>query len=136
MEVDNRGGAMAVVHKLFPDMRITDNVNDVAYVFVSKGESYLAMFKREYYKNFKYHFPHCKKPTGTDYGWAQIMSLSLLKLALMRNVKEIVFITPDAKAYACTPADFMSFYKQHTTNVPHLAGEVAMPLDNFRRVQP
>ena len=100
----------------------------------TKEEMFLVMFKREYYKSFQYHFPHIQKVGGGRYGYAQIMSESLLNKAFHYRVNWIVFIMPDKKAYRCHPKLFKKFFDEHQTRVPYLPGEIAMPLDYFERL--
>lgn len=104
-----------------------------AYVHAN-GKKYFVMFKREYYRNFSAHFPHVVKEDGSAHGWGQVMNESLLKIAAHNKTDYLVFITPDAVAYRCEPSRFYSFAVEFQTHVPHLYGEVAMPLQFFERM--
>ena len=131
--IDGIGSALAHCQSIMPGSKLGLRLNEVAYEMIYNDEKYLVMFKREYYKNFKYHFQHIKKSNGKSYGWAQIMSRSLLDYACKQSsdVDWILFITPDGKAYKCPPLLFKKFSEKYDTEVPHLQGEVALPLDMF-----
>lgn len=129
------GGAIALCQGNLPDMVVETRVNEVSYILRSREERFLMMFKREYYKSFKFHFPWIMKPNGRSYGYAQIMSKSLIDFAVNSNVDWILFVTPDERMYKCPPALFKKFCENHKTEVPHLKGEVAMPLDYFDSVR-
>jgi hypothetical protein len=108
---------------------------DTSIIIFYKGESYLVQFKREYYRSFSHHFPNIKKVDGTAFGWATIMSLTTLNMALTKEISRVMFITPDRKIYSCYANLFKRFYEKYKTNVPHLPGEVAMPLEYFERLK-
>lgn len=108
-------------------------INDVGYVFRVGGEKALVMFKRELYHNFRYHFPDILKPSGTHYGYGQIMSRKMLEYACS-CLDWVYFITEDGKVYRCRPMLFYKFYLKYHTDVPHLPGEVALPIELFERV--
>lgn len=133
MKIDSMGDALAYCQEIMPGMKLGLRLNEVAQEITYNDEKYLMMFKREYYQNFKYHFPNIKKDNGKNYGWAQIMSKSLLDYACKEttNIDWILCVTPDGKAYKCPPMLFKRFSTKHGTDVPHLQGEVAMPLDMF-----
>jgi|TARA_Y100000310_G_scaffold344207_1_gene455726 hypothetical protein len=97
---------------------------------------HLFQFKRELYHNFKYHFPEVKKDDGKHYGYAQIMSLEILKRAINDwKVDKLIFALPDGKFYTCFAMLFLNFYKKNNTEVPHIPGEIAMPLDFFEALK-
>ena len=134
MTILNMREALALFVKTMecPDTLVKRNIGPARIVF-SDGEDHLVMFKRDYYKNFGKHFQGVKKENGKTYGWGQIMSASLLDTAC-NNCGWVVFITPDGKIYRCRPLLFKKFVQKYGTEVPHLKGEVAMPLDYFERV--
>jgi hypothetical protein len=98
-------------------------------------ELYLVMFKREFYGAFGSHFPNLKNHKGNTYGFAQVMSKSMLDEVCSMNVDFLVFIIPNGHAYKCPPNLFKRYSEKYETSVPHLKGEVAMPLDYFERVE-
>jgi len=57
-----------------------------------------------------------------------------LNRALIEGITKLIFITPDKKIYTCYSNLFKKFYLKNKTDVPHLEGEIAMPLDFFERV--
>ena len=134
MEISSSGEAIARLQQILPGMIIKDKI-DVGTVIEHNTGRYFVMFKREYYRNFKYHFPELKKDNDKSFGWAQIMSMSLLNWACSNNIAWIVFITPDGKAYRCSAQKFKDYVELYGTEVPHLKGEVAMPLDYFDNLE-
>jgi len=133
-EIQSFGEAIIFLRKSLNGIDFIGRFDDNSIVAKMKGIRSLIQFKREYYRNFVYHFPDVKKEDGKSYGWAQIMSLSSLNRALIEDIEKLVFITPDGKMYSCYTRLFKNFYLKNKTDVPHLKGEIAMPLDFFERV--
>ena len=135
-ELSNFAEAIVFLRKSLNGIDFIGRFDDNSIVAKIKGTRSLIQFKREYYRNFAYHFPDVKKEDGKSYGWAQIMSLSSLNRAIIEDIEKIIFITPDGKMYSCYTNLFKKFYLKNKTDVPHLVGEIAMPLDFFERVKP
>ena len=135
-ELQNFAEAIVFLRKSINGIDFIGRFDDTSIVAKVKGTKSLIQFKREYYRNFAYHFPEVKKEDGSSYGWAQIMSLSSLNRAIIEGIDKIVFITPDGKMYSCYSQLFKKFYLKNKTDVPHLEGEIAMPLDFFERFNP
>jgi hypothetical protein len=127
--IDSLGAALASLRTKDAGLIIGEKI-EAGQVVKMQDKSYLVMFKREYYQNFKYHFPNVKKENGNSYGYAQIMGKDMLSWAC-KNVDFVLFVTPDNKMYKCPPKIFQTFVDIHQTIVPHLTSEVAMPLDFF-----
>lgn len=102
------------------------------YFVESKSETYFVMFKRDFYKRFRQHF---SGPEFEHFGYAQIMNLELLNEIVERDIDWIVFVMPDGKAYRANPRLFKKFHEKYKTDVPHLVGEVALPLNFFERIE-
>jgi hypothetical protein len=134
-KIKSFGEAIAHLREEIKRIEFTGRFDDTAVVAKIKGDKCLIQFKREYYRNFSNHFPKVKKPNGNSYGWAQIMSLDSLNRAIIEGIDRLIFITPDGKIYSCYSKLFKKFYEKHKTDVPHLEGEVAMPLDFFERLE-
>lgn len=100
-------------------------------IVVTAEESFFVLFKRDFYHNFKNHFPHITKSGGVHFGFAQIMNKALLNKAISEGVDWIVFVMPDKHCYKCSAKFFKNFYDLYHTDVPYLEGEIAMPLDFF-----
>lgn len=132
-EIKSVGEALGLMRKLFPKMEVIKQAGPGIEVRVGE-DRYLIMHKREYYKSFKLHFPNVLKDNESSYGYAQIMTKELLEQAISSGVHWVVFVTPDARAYRCAAMLFKKFYDKYHTDVPHLPGEIAMPLDYFERV--
>jgi len=132
--INNFGEAVAYIRDNVAEVDFKGRFDDTSMVARIKGELTLIQFKRDFYHNFPYHFPNVVKADGTKYGWAQIMSLSSLNRALIEGITKLIFITPDKKIYTCYSNLFKKFYLKNKTDVPHLEGEIAMPLDFFERV--
>ena len=135
-ELQNFGDAIIFLRRSIKTIDFIGRFDDISIVARIRGERSLVQFKREYYRNFAYHFPDVKKTDGKPYGWAQIMSLSSLNRAIVEDIEKVIFITPDGKMYSCYSNLFKKFYLKNKTDVPHLEGEIAMPLDFFERVRP
>lgn len=99
-----------------------------------KSEDYYFMFKREYYRNFNKHFPEVKKDDGKSYGWAQIMSKRLLNEVIALDIPWILFMDTEGKVYRIASKLWRNFVQMYDTEVPHIEGEVAIPLDFFERM--
>jgi hypothetical protein len=134
--INSIGEAVALLQINMPNVKIESKL-EFGYFMLNDYERYFLMYKREYYKNFKYHFPDVKKPDGKSYGWAQVMNKQVLDYILKKkqNVTWLLFATTDAKIYKCTPQNFYNFVTKYNTEVPHLKGEVAVPLDLFERLE-
>lgn len=105
---------------------------DFGYLISYQNKRYLLMFKRDFYKSFKHHFKHI--PEMRNYGYAQIMNLSMLKMAIEDGIEYVAFAMPTGNIYQCNPRLFLKFYEKYHTEVPHLKGEVALPLNFFERL--
>ena len=132
-EIDKQGAALIEFRK-YVKFQYLKRVRQ-AVVVKSEDATYMVMFKREYYQAFQNHFPNIIKDDGKPYGYAQIMSIELLYWALRNKITYLVFVTPDRKIYKCRPIIFKKFVEKHHTEVPHLLGELALPLDYFERVK-
>ena len=135
-ELENFGDAINFLRRSIKGIDFIGRFDDNSIVARIRGKRSLVQFKREYYHNFAHHFPDVKKPDGKPYGWAQIMSLKSLNRAIVEDIEKVIFITPDGKMYSCYTNQFKKFYLKNETDVPHLEGEIAMPLDFFERLNP
>jgi hypothetical protein len=135
-KVNSIGEALALVTGILPGLAIEKSLGP-GVVFSHSTGKYFVMYKREYYKNFKHHFPEVLKSDGKSYGWAQIMTRELLNYSAHDDsgIDWILFVTPDGKAYRAASRLFKRFVDKHNTEVPHLKGEVAMPLDYFNNLE-
>ena len=144
-KIDSIGSALALVTSILKGSRILERWDGVSILIehehgaegnkdIKSKETYLVMFKRQYYRAFKSHFPNCTKADGKPYGWAQIMNKELLERACRRNINWVAFVTPDGAVYKTLPMQFKRFSEAYKTETPHLKGEVAMPLPFFRRL--
>lgn len=133
-EIDSIGQALAHVKGILGDIQIGGS-HGPAMIFTYNDTRYLLMHKRDYYKNFKHHFPEVLKEDGNAYGWAQIMSMELLDYCIDHNIAWVAFVTPDGKSYCASAKLFKKFVERHGTYVPHLKGEVAMPLEMFENIE-
>lgn len=131
--IENIEGALARAIHLLGGARIGQRMGP-AQLLEGKDGSFLVMFKREFYRAFQDHFPGLLNRNDNPFGFAQVMSKSLLFAAESRMVDWLVFVMPDGKAYKCATGQFIIFYRKNRTDVPHLPGEVAMPLEYFERV--
>jgi hypothetical protein len=136
IEIESLGAALALVQGILPELIIEKNYGPGIIFNHAKGRFFM-MYKREYYKNFKYHFPEVLKEDGKPYGWAQIMSLELLNYCAhdSNSIDWVLFVTPDGRAYKSAARLFKKFVDRYNTEVPHLKGEVAMPLDYFQNLE-
>ena len=134
--MDSLTEAMTAMLIYFPQSQKVEAWDPATVVIQHQGKTYLLQFKREYYRSFSFHFPAIKKKDGRNYGYAQIMSLETLNRAVSANINKLVFATPDGKMYCCEPMVFKNFVDANKTEVPHLKGEVAMPLELFHRLNP
>ena len=132
-EINSLGEAVAFVMSKLHCASIKETWSGIAVVITFQGENYLVTYKRDYYRNFKYHFPNCKQPDGTDYGWAQVMNKILIDRACEDYISFMVFVMPNKKAYKIKPTVFKEFIMKHNTEVPHLKGEMSIPLQYFER---
>ena len=108
-----------------------------AAIIKTNQHKILVIFKRQYYHNFKHHFPHIKKDNGKPYGYAQIISLELLNYAIIKNIDRIVFVMPDRKIYETMPGLIHKYHKKYKTEVPYLKEDktAAIPLEYFLRTK-
>lgn len=109
--------------------RVLNIIHGPSAIIQANGKTYMVQFKRNYYKSFSVHFPQFR-----EYGYGQVMSIGLLERAIISGIDQIVFITPDRNIYSCYPMQFKRFYEKYHTDVPHLDGEIAMPLKFFKRL--
>ena len=133
-------------------MALFQNLNDVAMAFfdrvdavnirvmppgiayLEKEDKKLLVFKRQYYRSFSRHFREIVKDTGRGNGYAQTMNLKLLKMAERLGIESLVIVMEDGAAYETYIKTFINYYEKYKTDVPHLDGEVAMPLDYFMNI--
>ena len=130
VSLDDLQGAWEYLKPFMPGVVRVDDMRPGKLV-IKRDESFLIMFKRDFYHSFKNHFPYVKKESGVPYGYGQIMSKILLNKALDAGVNWLVFVMPDRKVYKCHVKLFKKFYDKNQTDVPYLPGEIAMPLDFF-----
>jgi hypothetical protein len=105
----------------------TERRSYAVFIETESGKKYCVCYKRDYYKNFQYHFPNLGKV-----GWGQIANKDLLLGCLGEGAKYIS-VMPDGKIYAIEPSFWLSYYERFHTDVPHLKGEIAIPLKFFTR---
>jgi len=135
MELKTLTDAFIYFRKNHPEARIFGKMKAGLLIDFDK-EFHLFQFKREMYHNFGFHFPHIKKPDGKHYGWAQIMSLEMLKQAIDKwKVDKLIFALPNGKFYTCYAQQFLQFYRKNDTDVPHIEGEIALPLEFFESLK-
>lgn len=103
----------------------------IVYKHPERDERYCVTFKRGWYQNFGFHFPKCP-----DRGYGQIASLNLLRFCRKEGIAWIVAVMPEGVAYKIDVADFLGYYEEHRTDVPHLPGEVAAPIRMWQRMFP
>ena len=94
-------------------------------------EKYAVTFKRDWYKDFGFHFPKCP-----DRGRGQITSLNLLLYCEKEHIAYVVAVMPNGVAYKIVALEFLNYYRQHHTSVLHLPGEVASPIKMWIRLYP
>lgn len=87
--------------------------------------------KRDWYKNFSFHFPQCPEK-----GWGQITSLKLLRCCEQQGISWLVAVMPNGVGYKIEVSEFLRYYEQYKTEVPHLPGEVAAPIKMWKRMFP
>lgn len=97
------------------------------FIETFEGKKYCLCFKKEYYKNFQYHFPSLGKV-----GWGQIANKELLERCKKENYIYIA-VMPDGKIYEIKPSLWLEYYRRFQTEIPHIKGEIAIPLKLFRR---
>ena len=127
--IDNLGQAESWFKRSLPphtQIMSEDRERDYATLITTPVEKFCVTFKREYYKAFGDHF-------GTQEGYGQIANKRLL--VFCANYGYIfVMVMPDSKIYAIDAKEFIKYYLQHKTDVPHLDGEIACRLKMFRRL--
>jgi hypothetical protein len=108
---------------------IKDSMPDGYAMFLTThdGERYCICFKREYYQNFQFHFPSLGKV-----GWGQIANKELIERCAKGNFTYVA-IMPDGKMYQIDPTFWLNYYTRFKTDVPHLEGEIAVPMKLFKR---
>jgi hypothetical protein len=110
--------------------KVIENRNDRYCNFIKdeNGVKLCVCFKRDYYKNFQFHFP---KVGYVGYG--QVANKHLLEYC-DENGYEYIMVMPDGKVYRISPRSWLDYYKVYKTDVPHLDGEIAIPLKMLRRM--
>jgi len=91
--------------------------------------NYCVCFKREYYKNFQYHFPALGKV-----GWGQIANKDLLKECEESDYAYVI-VMPDEKIYVIKAGFWLDYYDKFKTDVPHLKGEIAIPMKFLKKFE-
>jgi len=133
--IDNLGEALDQFQLKTSMQRLDDLHKEgamLARVFRDQnGAKYAVTFKRDWYKNFGFHF----KQQGAK-GWGQITSLVLLNYCQENNIKYLVAVMPQGIAYFIEAAAFLKYYKDYATDVTHLKGEVACPIAMWKRLYP
>lgn len=94
-------------------------------VITDRGK-YFITFKRSYYKLFSEHF---KLPYRVE---GQIANKELM-IELARGDFTYIVVMPDTKVYEVKAKDWMDYYNRRQTDVPHLRGEIAYPMNKFIR---
>lgn len=117
-----------------PELKLYKTGSHIATIFRRPEppyEQYCVTFKREWYKNFGYHFPQCPEKD-----WGQITSLNLLRTCERQHIAWLVAVMTDGIAYKIEVLAFLKYYEENGTDVPHLPGEVACPIRMWQRMFP
>ena len=88
---------------------------------------YLVMFKREFYHSFSRHFPEVP-----DKGFGIVTAKKIVGWAADQDII-IASVFPDGRCYSVHAYDYWLYYEQYKTDVAHLPGEIAYPLELANR---
>ena len=102
----------------------------VAALFRKDGteETYVVMYKREFYLYFSKHFMHVP-----DKGYGVLCNHNLVYFAAL-NDHRIAAVFPDGRCYWCSGMVFQRYYEEYDTECTRLPGEIATPLSKWERL--
>lgn len=102
----------------------------IGAIFIEEalGEQYFVMFKRDFYKRFSDHFPKVPKK-----GYGVLTAKKIVSWAADEGVN-IAAVFPSGRCYVIDAMDFWLFYEEYQTDCPHIEGEIAAPLEMFKRL--
>lgn len=88
---------------------------------------YLVMFKRSTYLRFARHFEVPEQGVGV------VCNMKLVAWAAGEGI-ELVAIFSDGACYSIPAMTFWEYYEQYKTDVKHIPGEIASPLELWNRM--
>lgn len=92
------------------------------------GQTYVVMYKREFYLYFSRHFMHVP-----DQGYGVLCNHKLVYFAAMHDHR-IAAVFPDGRCYWMDGLAFQKYYEEYETECPKLPGEIATPLSKWERL--